>query len=103
MNQPPLLFASAASLPATDPDVEVGDGVSFGPFALIASERLLMRDGVRLELGGRALDVLIVLVARAGTVVSKHELMAEAWPGVVVSEGSLRFQITQLRDRKSVV
>ena len=97
MSQPPLMFAPTSSLPATDPDAEVGDGVSFGPFVLIASERLLMRDGVRLELGGRALDVLIVLVARAGTVVSKHELMAEAWPGVVVSEGSLRFQITQLR------
>jgi len=91
------MLSSAAPLPTRTPDAEDGDGVSFGPFTLIAGERLLTRDGARLDLGGRALDVLIVLVARAGAVVSKRELMAEAWPGVIVTEGSLRFQITQLR------
>lgn len=74
-----------------------GEVLSFGPFRLAASERLLTRDGVALELGGRALDVLIALVSRANTVISKRELMAEAWPGVIVSDGSLRFQITMLR------
>lgn len=97
MTQPPPKFASASSGTAPIPDVDAGDRVSFGPFTLIVDERLLTRDGVPLSLGGRALDVLIVLVARAGTVVSKQALMAEAWPGVIVSEGSLRFQITQLR------
>src|SRR5689334_9529689 len=83
---------SSSALPSADQDA-----VSFGPYTLVAGERLLTRDGARLALGGRALDVLIVLVARAGTVVSKQDLMAQAWPGVVVSEGSLRFQITLLR------
>ncbi|MDM0019478.1 ATP-binding protein [Variovorax saccharolyticus] len=74
-----------------------GATVTFGPFTLRENERLLTRDGVPVELGGRAMDVLIVLVARANEVVSKHELMRLAWPGVVVSDGSLRFQITMLR------
>jgi len=73
------------------------EAVQFGPFRLVPGERMLTRDGVAVELGGRALDVLMVLIARANKVVSKRELMAQAWPGVVVSEGSLRFQIAMLR------
>lgn len=44
------------------------------------------------ELAGlrkQALDVLLVLGARAGQVVSKEELMSRVWPDVVVGEGSL--------------
>jgi len=74
-----------------------GEIVSFGPFTLVEGERLLLRDGVPVDLGGRAMDVLLALVARANTVVGKQELMALAWPGVVVSDVSLRFQITMLR------
>ena len=74
-----------------------GAVVRFGPFTLVQGERLLLREGTAVELGGRAMDVLLVLVARANTVVSKQELLALAWPGVVVSDGSLRFQITMLR------
>uniref|UniRef100_UPI004039ECB7 ATP-binding protein n=1 Tax=Variovorax sp. GV025 TaxID=3450240 RepID=UPI004039ECB7 len=50
-----------------------------------------------LELGGRAMDVLLALVAQANVVVSKEDLLAQAWPGVVISDGSLRYQITMLR------
>ncbi|MBB5191719.1 putative ATPase [Silvimonas terrae] len=74
-----------------------GACLSFGPFKLFPAERLLTRNGAPVQLGGRALDVLVVLVARAGSVVEKDELIASAWPGVVVTEGSLRFQITLLR------
>jgi len=71
--------------------------VSFGPFSLRVGERLLTRDGVPLDLGGRAMDVLLALIAKANAVVSKEELLAQAWPGVVISDGSLRYQITMLR------
>lgn len=84
-------------LPPSDPAAKPGAVVSFGPFTLLESERLLMRDGAAVEIGGRAMDVLLVLVARANTVVSKQELLQLAWPGVIVSDGSLRFQITMLR------
>lgn len=80
-----------------EPLAQPGEIVSFGPFTLRVNERLLARNGVPLDLGGRAMDVLLALIARANAVVSKEELLAEAWPGVVISDGSLRYQITMLR------
>jgi predicted ATPase/DNA-binding winged helix-turn-helix (wHTH) protein len=71
--------------------------VSFGPFRLFPAERLLEKDGVALHLGGRALDILILLVERAGEVVSKRELVARVWADVTVDEGSLRFHVAALR------
>jgi DNA-binding winged helix-turn-helix (wHTH) protein len=73
------------------------DGVSFGPFHLAAGERLLTRDGAPVELGARALDMLIALIATPNKVVSKKDLMSRVWPDVVVEEGSLRFHMTGLR------
>jgi predicted ATPase/DNA-binding winged helix-turn-helix (wHTH) protein len=71
--------------------------ISFGPFRLSAAQRLIEREGVPLHLGGRALDILIVLVEQAGEVVSKNDLMARVWPGVTVDEGSLRVHVAALR------
>jgi predicted ATPase len=71
--------------------------ISFGRFRLYAAQRLIEREGVPLHLGGRALDILLVLVEHAGEVVSKNELMARVWPGVTVDEGSLRVHVAALR------
>jgi predicted ATPase/DNA-binding winged helix-turn-helix (wHTH) protein len=73
------------------------DIIAFGPFRLFATERLLEKDGVPLNLGSRALDLLVVLIERATEVVSKRELMARVWPNLAVDEGSLRFHIASLR------
>jgi DNA-binding winged helix-turn-helix (wHTH) protein len=73
------------------------DVIAFGQFQLRAAQRLLEKDGVRLKLGSRALDILIALIERAPEVVSKRELLARAWPDLVVDEGSLRFHISVLR------
>jgi len=73
------------------------DGLSFGPFHLAASERLLTRGGVPVELGSRALDILIVLISAPNEVVSKKDLMSRVWPDVIVEEGSLRFHTASLR------
>jgi hypothetical protein len=48
--------------------------ISFGPFRLYTAQRLIEREGVPLHLGGRALDILIVLVEQASEVVSKNDL-----------------------------
>jgi predicted ATPase/DNA-binding winged helix-turn-helix (wHTH) protein len=72
-------------------------GLSFGPFHLLAGERLLTKAGVPIELGARALDILIVLTSTPNEVVSKKELIARVWPDVVVEEGSLRFHMINLR------
>jgi predicted ATPase/DNA-binding winged helix-turn-helix (wHTH) protein len=72
-------------------------GILFGQFRLFPAERLLEREGVPLRIGGRALDILIVLIARAGEVVSHQELGARVWQGVTVEPGSLRFHVAALR------
>src|SRR5450432_900359 len=77
--------------------VQTKDVISFGPFTLMASERLLTKQGATLHLGARTLDTLIALASRPNEVVSKRDLMAEVWPDVTVEEGSLRFHIAELR------
>jgi predicted ATPase/DNA-binding winged helix-turn-helix (wHTH) protein len=69
----------------------------FDPFTLSVAERLLKRGDEALSIGGRALDLLIVLVERAGEVISHKELIARAWPDVTVEEANLRVHIAALR------
>ncbi|WP_426413084.1 ATP-binding protein [Bradyrhizobium ganzhouense] len=71
------------------------DAVSFGPFSL--RSRLLERDGVPVKLGSRAMDILRLLVSRAGEVVPKGEILAYAWSGLAVEEISLRVHVAELR------
>jgi predicted ATPase/DNA-binding winged helix-turn-helix (wHTH) protein len=98
---------SGAALP--DPDSRLNGGVlgaggsaardfvSFGPFRLYPAERLIEKDGVPVHMGGRALDILLCLVDRAGQVVGKRELIATVWADVIVDESSLRFHVAALR------
>lgn len=69
----------------------------FGPFRLFPAERRLARVGETVRLGGRALDILILLVGNAGKVVTKQELMAQVWKGLSIDESGLRAQIASLR------
>ncbi|MBZ9781488.1 helix-turn-helix transcriptional regulator [Pseudomonas sp. REP124] len=71
--------------------------LAFGPFCVTPAKRLLTRSGAAVDIGGRALDLLIALLERPGRVLSKHELIKLVWPNIVVSEGSLRFHMTGLR------
>jgi predicted ATPase/DNA-binding winged helix-turn-helix (wHTH) protein len=71
--------------------------ICFGPFCLWPTAHLLLEGDTPVHIGVRALDLLIVLVERAGEVVTKDELFARVWPGVVVDEGNLRTQVGLLR------
>jgi DNA-binding winged helix-turn-helix (wHTH) protein len=71
--------------------------VAFGPYVLRANIRRLERDGLTVQLGDRAFDLLCVLTERAGEIVANRELMARVWGRVVVGAGSLRFHINALR------
>ncbi len=64
----------------------------FGPFCLRPAAHLLLEADTPVHIGVRALDLLIVLVEHAGRVVTKDELFARVWPGLVVDEGNLRTQ-----------
>jgi TolB-like protein len=49
------------------------------------------------EIGSRALEVLRALVDRPGDLLSRHEIMAGAWPGMVIDDNNLTIQIATLR------
>ena len=69
----------------------------FGPFELNVAQRSLKKANEIVPLGGRAYDILIVLLENAGEVVAKAELIAKVWPDVTVEEGSLRVHLSALR------
>jgi predicted ATPase/DNA-binding winged helix-turn-helix (wHTH) protein len=73
------------------------EGVAFGPFRLFPVARRLEREGVPVKLGGRSLEILLVLVEEAGKVLSKNDLLARVWQDVTVDESTLRVHITRLR------
>jgi predicted ATPase/DNA-binding winged helix-turn-helix (wHTH) protein len=71
--------------------------LTFGPFRFLPYQRLLTRSGIPLQVGSRALDILAVLLRRAGDVVTKDEIIRQVWPNTVVEENNLRVHLTALR------
>ena len=74
-----------------------GHTVSFGPFRLLAAQRLLLEGDKPVRLGSRAFDILATLVERAGEVVGREQLIARAWPQTFVEESNLKIQVSALR------
>jgi TolB-like protein len=66
-------------------------------FRLDLDRRELSRDGVRVQLGSRAFDILCVLASAKGEIVSKDELMRRVWPNVAVEEGNIQVHVSALR------
>ncbi|PSO19252.1 winged helix-turn-helix domain-containing protein [Bradyrhizobium sp. MOS003] len=81
----------------TEPASIATGTLSFGPFTVTPHERLVTRNGVALPLGAKAFDTLIALMSRPNAVVSKWDLMALVWPGIIVDEANLRFHVAALR------
>src|SRR5258705_4856313 len=69
----------------------------FGSFELQPMERRLLEAGAPVAIGPRAFRVLVVLVERAGHLVTKDELLAAVWPRVIVEENALQAQVSALR------
>ncbi len=69
----------------------------FGPFRLVPIQRLLLRDGQPVALGGRAFDLLEALLQRRERIVGKAELIDTVWAGRVVEENNLQVQVVALR------
>ena len=70
---------------------------TFHRFSLNPVARTLHRDGKEMSLGGRAFDLLFALVQRHGEIVSRRDLMAVAWSGLIVEDSNVRVQISHLR------
>jgi predicted ATPase/DNA-binding winged helix-turn-helix (wHTH) protein len=61
------------------------------------ARRELRARGVPVPLGNRAFQIFAVLVQSAGELVTKDELMARVWPGVIVEENKLQVHISAIR------
>ncbi|RDJ02295.1 ATP-binding protein [Rhizobium grahamii] len=71
--------------------------IFFDRFCLNLSERLLTLDDQPVEIGGRALDILIQLACNPDAVLSKADIMDSVWPDITVEESTLRFHMSNLR------
>src|SRR6201984_3802513 len=71
--------------------------LKFGRFQVLPHRREFVSEGVRVALGSRAFDVLMVLIEAGGELVTKDEILSRVWPGMVVEEHSLQFHISALR------
>jgi adenylate cyclase len=75
-----------------------GDGtLRFGRFEVRCAQRKLLANGEPVDLGDRAFDVLLALIAAEGAMVGKAELMQTVWPGQLVEENNIAVQIGALR------
>jgi DNA-binding winged helix-turn-helix (wHTH) protein len=88
---PPPNGAYSSSPTAADAMLE------FGRFRVLLRGRRLIVDGVPLELGTRAFDLLVALLEADGALVTKEELLDRVWRGIIVSDENLKAQISVLR------
>lgn len=71
--------------------------IKVGPWTATPALNLLERGTQQIKIEPRAMDVLVVLARHDGAVVSVEELIASAWKGAVVGDGSVYLAIRQLR------
>ena len=69
----------------------------FGPFRLDPGDAALWRGDDRIHLNPKAFGVLTCLVERAGTLVTKQELLEAVWPQTAVVEAVLTTAIREIR------
>ena len=48
-------------------------------------------------MGGRAFEIIEVLVESAGMLVTKEDLMASVWPGAAIEDNTLQVHISAVR------
>ena len=78
-------------------EVKIPSKYVFGPFLLDAGKHILTKNGEKVPLSPKPMGVLLVLVERAGQLVTVDDLMKEVWGGTTVEENNLTQQIHVLR------
>lgn len=68
-----------------------------GDWEIDLVRRELLRRGVVAPLGGRAFEILEILVQANGELVNKYEIIDRVWPGVLIEENTLHAHITAVR------
>lgn len=84
----------SGELTATTP----GQGpFAFGEYRLDPARRLLSLRGQPIEITGKPFDALVLLVQRAGNVVSRRDLTDALWPSTIVEDNNLSQAVLALR------
>lgn len=76
---------------------ENGANYRFGAFTLNLQRGCVQSGGIDLDLRPKAFEILRYLVANAGRLASKDELVQVAWPNVIVNDDSLAQCIRDIR------
>src|SRR6188472_2978634 len=74
----------------------------FGPFDLSPAAYELRRDGRAVPLGRQPMDVLLLLVERGRTLVTREELAARLWPEDVFVDRDAGLRTAILRIRQAL-
>jgi len=77
--------------------VPSGRRFAFSQFELDLTRRRLIAAGEPVAISDRQLDILALLVARAGQIVAKDDLLQAGWKDVAVGDNSLEQAISSLR------
>jgi Tol biopolymer transport system component/DNA-binding winged helix-turn-helix (wHTH) protein len=80
---------------------KTADVVRFGPFELLLDTQELRKHGVPVKLSGQAIQVLAILAANPGQLVTREELQKKLWPGDSFGdfEHGLNAAVNKLRER----
>ena len=96
--------SGAGAIEASESDAEPAEHrgsarecLRFRSFTVYPGDRVLMRDREPVDIGGRAYDLLLVLLRSRGSIVGKDEITEHVWPSTLVDESNLRFQMACLR------
>src|ERR1700682_590741 len=68
-----------------------------GEWEVDLARRDLRARGVPVPIGGRAFEIIEVLVQSAGELVTKNDLSARIWPGAIVEDNTLQVPISAIR------
>src|SRR5215203_177671 len=71
--------------------------IQFGSVTLIPDERVVLKDGRAVPLTPKAFDLLVVLTANPGRLLTKEHLMQAVWPNTTVEESNLAYHVFALR------
>ncbi|RKE35705.1 putative ATPase [Paraburkholderia sp. BL23I1N1] len=71
--------------------------IQIGQLQISIEHREIRSHGESVRLGSRAFDVLELLIAAEGALVSKEEIMRHVWPNTIVEENNLQVHIAAIR------
>lgn len=74
-----------------------GHRYEFGEFRLESENPSLWRDERLVSLPPKALEMLLLLVRRRDSIVSREELLSTVWPDTFVEEGNINYTVSLLR------